>query len=619
MRARRHVLQTVLLTTLAVLVLAVLSPSVAQAIPTGTLVCTDAGHPDYFWRVDVETGSATKIDVGVYCGIIRWSQDGEWLTFYGGQAYHADIYVVRPDGTGFRDLTNDSMDLFTPSFSPDGQQVLFNDMAGRLYTINFDGTGRALVPGTGGMHHPQWSPVDSNRIVYSNWSVTYQSDIFVYDMDSGTSAKIADHGAAGVRAFHSPTWSPDGRMVAMTGIDDSNSHPYDIWVVSADGSDDPVNLTAAWPDTSESSPSWSPDGQYIFFASDRDGDYDIWAIRSDGSGPMEKIYGRPGVDEQYPAITGPSFLMVEIDINPDTLNLRSRGRFITAYVELPEGYDPADIDVGTVCLAVEGSDETVSAEPRPTAVRDHDRDGVDDLMVKFDRQAVQELLSAGEEEVVYVGGLLVDGTEFLGADTVRVIDGEAIDFFRKAADANRAACLTEEKIYQSLTSRRGGRALRGTVRRCLRLVERLLRMEVPPGLGPPLEGIQAALVELEEWSREPFEPIRPQETAPYTQARQIAMLFDTLAYNCRQEARAWQGARSGRSGFSTDDVRAWLEAESALLGMLSDAVDDFREQASSLPDAGRAQHLVDLADTTNVLLSALGDYLSAVQDHVDTW
>ncbi len=418
MSARKHVLQTVLLATLVVLALAVLGPSVAEAIPTGTLVCRDAGNPHYFWLVDVPTGSATKIDVGVYCSVLRWSQDGEWLTFHGGQAYRADIYVVRPDGTGFQNLTNDTMDLFTPSFSPDGQRILFNDMAGRLYTINFDGTGRALVAGTWGMHHPQWSPVD-NRIVYSNWSVTYQSDIFVYDMDSGTSVKIADHGAAGVRAFHSPTWSPDGTMVAMTGhaLDVADPTPYDIWVVSADGSDDPVNLTAAWPDISESFPSWSPDGQYIFFASDRDGDYDIWAIRSDGLGPMEKIYGRPGVDEYYPAITVLA-LEAEVDIDRDTLKLRSRGRFITAYIGLPEGYDVGDIDVETVYLSV-GDGDPVPAEFSSAKVGDHH--GVPALRVRFDRQAVQGLLSAGEEVVVYVGGLLIDGTEFLGSDTIRVV------------------------------------------------------------------------------------------------------------------------------------------------------------------------------------------------------
>lgn len=39
-----------------------------------------------------------------------------------------------------------------------------------------------------------------------------------------------------------------------------------------------------------------------------------------------------------------------IDIDPNTLNWISKGRWITCYIELPEGYDVGDIDVSTITL-----------------------------------------------------------------------------------------------------------------------------------------------------------------------------------------------------------------------------------------------------------------------------
>lgn len=104
------------------------------------------------------------------------------------------------------------------------------------------------------------------------------------------------------------------------------------------------------------------------------------------------------------------------DIDPDTLNLKSKGKWITCYIELPEGYDVADIDVSTIKL-----NDTVPAEAKPTAIGDYDGDGIADLMVKFDRSAVQALLQEGEVELT-VTGELTDETPFEGSDTIRVIN-----------------------------------------------------------------------------------------------------------------------------------------------------------------------------------------------------
>lgn len=100
-----------------------------------------------------------------------------------------------------------------------------------------------------------------------------------------------------------------------------------------------------------------------------------------------------------------------VDIDPDTLNLGSKGNWITAYIGLPAGFDVADIDVTTVKL-----------EGLP-AVRGEVQDDV--LMVKFDRAAVEALVQGMNLQLPADVTLQVTGTvgdvAFEGSDTIRAI------------------------------------------------------------------------------------------------------------------------------------------------------------------------------------------------------
>ncbi|MFX0063465.1 MAG: hypothetical protein ACFFC7_14910 [Candidatus Hermodarchaeota archaeon] len=107
-----------------------------------------------------------------------------------------------------------------------------------------------------------------------------------------------------------------------------------------------------------------------------------------------------------------------IDINPNTLNLKSKGKWITCYIELPDGYSVVDIDVESIRLNVAGSEFSVDLNG-PITIGDYDSDGVPDLMVKFDRAAIVDSISdSGQIEFIVTG--LVDDASFEGSDTVRV-------------------------------------------------------------------------------------------------------------------------------------------------------------------------------------------------------
>lgn len=112
--------------------------------------------------------------------------------------------------------------------------------------------------------------------------------------------------------------------------------------------------------------------------------YEDYAPRLDGDGDTIAFVsiGRDGPDSEIFVLTFPS-VAATIDIDPDILNLGSKGKWITVYIELTEGYSVADINVSTIML-----NDTVPAELSPTSIGDHDGDGIPDLMVKFDRDQV---------------------------------------------------------------------------------------------------------------------------------------------------------------------------------------------------------------------------------------
>jgi hypothetical protein len=84
-----------------------------------------------------------------------------------------------------------------------------------------------------------------------------------------------------------------------------------------------------------------------------------------------------------------------IDIELNTMNRMCGDKWVTVFIELPEGYDVHDIDISSILL--EG---TVHAETWPYSIGDYDKDGIPDLMVKFKWADVIDILPNGDNVVV---------------------------------------------------------------------------------------------------------------------------------------------------------------------------------------------------------------------------
>jgi enterochelin esterase-like enzyme len=101
-------------------------------------------------------------------------------------------------------------------------------------------------------------------------------------------------------------------------------------------------------------------------------------------------------------------------------------RWLRAFVELPEGYDAADIEISTVAItSIAGEAVTPLYREGWTRVGDYDRDGIPDLAVRFNRRDVvllcRNIIDACGYYDFTVSGKLNDGFAFSGNGSLYVL------------------------------------------------------------------------------------------------------------------------------------------------------------------------------------------------------
>jgi Tol biopolymer transport system component len=168
-----------------------------------------------------------------------------WIAFGSSRDGDPDVWAIRPDGTGLRQIVN--------------------------------------MPGEQGF--PGWSP-DSRKIVYSHNVNPYGSvsQLWVYDWFSGANTKIYDahnyYGAdLGSFAVWQPAWSPDGTKILFRE-DSSYNNPH-LTLINADGTGRQVLPLSGWVE----SPSWAPSGNEFVYNNRWDlFIYDFTSVRTLASG-----------------------------------------------------------------------------------------------------------------------------------------------------------------------------------------------------------------------------------------------------------------------------------------------------------------------------------------------
>jgi Tol biopolymer transport system component/serine/threonine protein kinase len=144
------------------------------------------------------------------------SPDGDWLAF-SSAGLEEDLFLVRTDGTGLRQLTHEGHRDRGPRWSPDGQQVaFFSKRTGNqeIWTTGIDGRTQRQLTSLAGPNvlWPVWSP-KGDQLIYSifglgsflmetgqPWGKQSPTDLPRWHEDGET--------------FYAWSWSPDGRKVA---------------------------------------------------------------------------------------------------------------------------------------------------------------------------------------------------------------------------------------------------------------------------------------------------------------------------------------------------------------------------------------------------------------------
>jgi hypothetical protein len=107
-------------------------------------------------------------------------------------------------------------------------------------------------------------------------------------------------------------------------------------------------------------------------------------------------------------------LECDIEVSPRTLNLSSRGRWVMATIELTPSppFHVQDIDISTILL-----NGIAPPKLNKYEIEDSNENGIDELVVRFDRVLVQSILPIGDAVEVMITGTAGTRT-FAGLDTI---------------------------------------------------------------------------------------------------------------------------------------------------------------------------------------------------------
>jgi Tol biopolymer transport system component len=222
-----------------------------------------------------------------------WSPDGNWIVYRDsarGINEDDEVYLVRADGSGRRNLTKDPANDWGPDWSPDGATIIFNsDRGGAVmggYLVAPDGSNLRRIVVDAWVEYPAFSP-DGTKIAFMG-QVNGDYEIFTAVLATGHVEQLTS--SPGEDGW--PSWSPDGSTIAFSSVrDDCGVAPrdhecwrtgdigphFDVWLVSANGS----NLRRATPEFGQFV-AWSPNGDYLLISG-----YGLYVVRPDGTGRLE--------------------------------------------------------------------------------------------------------------------------------------------------------------------------------------------------------------------------------------------------------------------------------------------------------------------------------------------
>lgn len=244
------------------------------------------GVPDEIWLVPVNGADARRVLVerGRIASPPQWSIDGRSVIFSSNRTGHPALWRASLDAPDAAiQISEAGSPAWDPAISRRGYRLAYEritrslsiwqmDLADprgkRPYVLVSSTTDTDQGPG------PQFSP-DGKKLAYMS-DRTGTMEIWISNRDGSNAFQLSAVGGAGT-----PRWSPDSQSVVFDSDTQTGSK---IVAMNVNGGA-PQNLT---PDSFHSvCPSWSRDGKWVYFASVRSGDWQVWKVPSVGGAPVQ--------------------------------------------------------------------------------------------------------------------------------------------------------------------------------------------------------------------------------------------------------------------------------------------------------------------------------------------
>lgn len=204
-------------------------------------------------RVNPATGEATPAASPI-APDAAYSRDRQWIA-YPDPATRA-LVRSRGDGTEKSVLAGGQYNPGFPRWSPDGKWIAFigerlGQPGGVYFVATAGGEPQPLLPLAAGLQDVDWSPRGDRLVTSEAEGKDAGRELALVDFASRQTTRIP--GSQGLAAAR---WSPDGRYISATAIDQTQLKLYDLerrqWRVIATG----TGLGIA---------EWSPDSRYLYF------------------------------------------------------------------------------------------------------------------------------------------------------------------------------------------------------------------------------------------------------------------------------------------------------------------------------------------------------------------
>jgi Tol biopolymer transport system component len=263
--------------------------------------------PVVVWRAALAFALAAAVLGRLTSGSLATTPGTNGLIVYAKEVRgHFQLFTIRPDGTGERQITRGQGDAIHPDWSPDGSRITFALNECSVALINPDGSGLTDLTGSKPREICEGAPAftpDGQRLVFVHYDdKTNVESIQSMDLSGGDRRLITGRKGFG-RA--DPDVSPDGNTITFVRL--KKEHELQaLFAVHPDGS----GLRQLTPYSSEVAikHDWSPDGKRIVFTTNADWarprqSANVVTIRPDGEG-MKRLTRFTGGEHAKNAFAG---------------------------------------------------------------------------------------------------------------------------------------------------------------------------------------------------------------------------------------------------------------------------------------------------------------------------